>query len=132
MSILIVCTNPLFKEVINEIIAHVQSETIELSCEEALTRICELRPDVIIIDETIAPPYFEGLLAEARSLQKTRTIVLNPIQNEITLLDSRRSTLRKVDDLMEAISNYEFEIHAKIDDCDSSKDSSPRGSRGYR
>jgi DNA-binding NarL/FixJ family response regulator len=105
MSILIVSTNPLFKEVIVATVAQFQIELIELSPEEALTRLCTLRPDVIIIDETITPPYFEELLAEARNLHKTRTIVLNPTQNEILLLDSRRATLRKADDLIEAIAS---------------------------
>jgi chemotaxis response regulator CheB len=116
MSILIISANPLFKEIINEILSHDRSEIVELSCEEALTRICEFNPDVIIIDETIAPPYFEGLLAEARNLQKARVIVLNPIQNEIMLLDSRRATLKKMDDLMEAISSFKLEILPEIDD----------------
>lgn len=118
MPILIVSANPLFKEVINEIVAHVQPETVEINCEEALTRICELKPDVMIIDKTISPPYFEGILAEARKLERTRTIVLNPVQNEILILDSRRATLKKVDELMEAISNYEYEIDTEINDDD--------------
>jgi len=105
MSILIISDNPLFKEVIIATVAQFQTEFIELSPGEALNRICELRPDVIIIDEMITPPYFEDLLTEARSLEKTRTIVLNPIQNEIILLDSRRATLRKADDLIEAIAS---------------------------
>ena len=107
MSILIVSANPLFKEVIVETAAKYRSEFVELSPEEALTKICELKPDVIIIDEKIQSPYFENLLAESRALDKTRTIVLNPIQNEIILLDSQRSTLRKAGDLMEAISTYQ-------------------------
>jgi TorA maturation chaperone TorD len=116
MSILIVSTNLLFKEVITATVAQFQTELIELSPGEALTRICELKPDVIIIDETLTPSCFEGLLAEARCLQKTRIIVLNPIQNEIILLDSRRATLRKADDLIEAISSYEHETQSEIDD----------------
>jgi len=118
MSILVISANPLFKEVIIATIAQFQTELLELGPGEARNRIRELRPDVIIIDETIAPSDFEDLLAEARCLQKTRVIVLNPVQNEIVLLDSRRATLRKADDLMEAISNYESEIHSQIDDCD--------------
>jgi len=118
MSILIISDNPLFKEVIIETAAQFRTEFIELSPEEALTRICELKPDVIIIDETIAPSFFEGILSEARGLQKTRTIVLNPIHNEILLLDSHRETLKKADDLMEAISSYEYEIHSENENCD--------------
>lgn len=116
MLILIVSANPLFKEVINEAITQVQFEIMELNYGEARNRICEIRPDVMIIDDTIAAPYFESLLAEARNLKKTRIIVLNPQQNEIVLLDSRRTTLRKVDDLMEAISNSEFDLRSEIDE----------------
>ena len=104
MSILIVSANPLFKEVIIETAAKFRTEFIELSPEKALTGMHALEPEVIIIDETIEPPCFEGLLTEARALQKTRIIVLNPINNEIVLLNSRRETLRKADDLEEAIS----------------------------
>ncbi len=120
MSILIVSTNPLFKEVIIETVVRCRTEFIELNPEEAQTRICELKPDVIIIDELIAPPYFENLMAEVRSLQKTRTIVLNPVKNEIILMDSRRATLRKADDLMEAISSYGDRFHSEIKESDCS------------
>jgi chemotaxis response regulator CheB len=116
MSILVVSTNPLFTEVIIASVVQFQTELIELSPGEALTRICELKPDVIIIDETITPPCLEDLLAEARGLQKTRTIVLNPLQNEIVLLDTRRVTLSRADDLIEAIANFEHEIHSEIND----------------
>ena len=103
MSILIVSTNPLFKEVIIESAPQYREEFVALVPEEALNRICELNPDVIIIDETIAPSSFEDLLAEARGLQKNRIIVLNPVKNEIILLDSHRETLKNAEDLTEAI-----------------------------
>jgi chemotaxis response regulator CheB len=123
MLILIVSANPLLREIISEIIPHGQSEIMELNFEEAPNRICEFRPDVIIVDETIAPPYFESVLAEARNLQKARTIVINPIKNEIILLDTRRTTLKEVDDLMEAISSYKIDAFTEIKDRDHLKDS---------
>ena len=116
MSILIVSANPLFKEVIIATVGQIQTELTELSPEVALTRISELKPDVIIIDRTIPPPYFEDLLFEARNLQKSRTILLNPSQNEIILLDSYRETLRNVNDLIQAIGKFGLDIHSKIDD----------------
>lgn len=116
MSILIVSTNPLFKEIIVATVAQFHLEVIELCPEEALSKVCELRPEVIIIDETTVPSYFEDLLAEARSLQKNRIIVLNLTQNEIILLDSRRATLKKVDDLIEAIASNGYEFHSKTND----------------
>ncbi len=106
MLILVISANPLFKEIINENIPRGEFEIMELNLEESLTRICEFRPDVVIIDETIATPYFESILSEARSLQKARVIVLNPVKNEIVLLDSRRTILREMGDLKKAIVNY--------------------------
>ena len=76
---------------------------------EARAKICELKPEVIIIDETIPQSHFESLLAKARDLQKTRIIVLNPIQNEIILLDSQRATINKAKDLIKAIESYQHE-----------------------
>ena len=116
MAILIVSSNPLFKEVIIASVGLPQTELLEFSPDQALTRIRELKPDVIIIDETITPPYFEALLAEARNLQKTRTIVLNPVKNEIIQLDSYRATLRKANDLIEAIGCHQNETSTNIDD----------------
>jgi chemotaxis response regulator CheB len=116
MSILIVSANPLFKEVIISTVGQFHAEVIELNPEAALRKVCALRPDVIIIDETTTLSCFEHLLAEARSLQKTRVVVLNPTQNEMVLLDSRRAMLRKADDLIEAISSSEYEIHTESDD----------------
>ena len=106
MKILIVSTNPLFKEVIIESVGKVQAELIELNPEEARIRICEMKPEVIIIDKDIVRSTFEGLLAETRNLDKTRTIVLDPNQNEIILVDSRQTRLRKMDDLVDAIGSY--------------------------
>lgn len=105
MPILIVSDNPFFNEVIHEIVSRGETEAIELNHEDALVRICALRPDVIILDKSIATPHFENLLAEARDLEKTRTIVLDPVLNEFILMDSRRAILGKVEDLMEAISD---------------------------
>jgi len=122
MLILIVSANPLFKEVINEVLTDLQSEVMELNVEEALNRICEIRPDVMIVDQTIEQPFFEGVLAEARNLQKTRIVVLDPIQNEFIQLDSRRSTMSKVEDLMEAISNSGFDIQPGWEDRGPSED----------
>ena len=116
MAILIVSDNPLFKEVIIASVGLLQTELIEFSPDQALTGISELKPDVIIIDETISPPYFEDLLAEARNLQKTRTIVINPIKNEILLVNSHRETLKKADDLIKAIGSYQHEPPSEKDD----------------
>ena len=116
MSILVVSANPLFKEVIIATVAQLQTELIDLSPEEALAGIRELRPDVIILDEKVKSPAFEALLAEARGLEATHVIVLNTTHNEIILMDSRRATLRKVDDLIETIAGFGYEIHSETDE----------------
>ena len=107
MSILIVSDNPFFTEVIHEVISRFQTGAIELNHEGALARFSDLNPEVIILDKSIASPHFENLLAEARDLEKARTIVLNPVLNEFTLMDSRRAMLGKVEDLIEAISDFD-------------------------
>jgi TorA maturation chaperone TorD len=116
VSILVVSSNPLFKEIIIEAVVHSQTEILELLPEKALELMCDLKPDVIIIDETITKPVFELLLANSRRLQKSRTIVLNPAQNEILLLDSRRTKIRKTDDLLKEISIYQDETLSNSDD----------------
>jgi chemotaxis response regulator CheB len=101
--ILIVSANPLFREVILHAIAQMEANRMVLSPEAALERIDELKPEVIILDETIAEPGFEYLLSRARALQKTRVIVLNPLQNEVMLLDLRRTCFNEAGDLVKAI-----------------------------
>lgn len=101
--ILIVSANPLFREVILHAIAQMEISRMVLSPEAALERIDEVKPDVIILDETIAAPSFEYLLSRARALRKTRVIVLNPLQNEVTLLDLRRTCFSEAGDLVKAI-----------------------------
>ena len=71
---------------------------------------------MIIIDDTIPALIFDSLLAESRSLEKTRTIVVNPIQNEMILLDSHRETLKNVDEIIEAIGSFDLETPAEVDD----------------
>jgi chemotaxis response regulator CheB len=119
MSILIVSANPLFKEIITAAVGRFQTELNELNPGEALTGIGELRPDVIIIDETIKPASFKELLAEAHCLEKTHIIVLNTVHNEIVLLDSRRATLNTVDDLIDVIASFECENHSRTDEPNS-------------
>lgn len=116
MPILIVSDNPLFKEVIIATVAQFQTELIDFSPEEALFGIRELRPDVIILDEKVKSPAFEALLAEARGLEVTHVIVLNTTHNEIILMDSRRATLRRVDDLIETIAGFGYEVRPWSDD----------------
>lgn len=103
--LLIISSNPLFKEVIGEATGQLNIQRKELLPEEALARICAYQPKIILLDETIEPALFEAILGEARKLPQTRTIVLNPQRNEFILLDSRKAILRKVDDLMEVMTN---------------------------
>jgi len=110
VNILIVSSNPLFEEVILEAVANFSSEITRLDPDQAINRVGELKPDVIIIDETIIKSRFEILLTATRSSQKTRTIVVNPKQNEVLLVDSRRTELRKAEELSQVITSYQNEI----------------------
>jgi len=104
MIIVLISSNPLFREIIYQATSDCsESKPIEVDPALAPSVICKHKPEVIIIDETIDPLHLEQALAAARELPRTRTILLNPKQNDIVLFDSRRATIRKVDDLMEAI-----------------------------
>jgi hypothetical protein len=103
MLIFIVSFNPLFEEVIQEAIASICTDCVVLEPHEALIKICQSQPDVIIIDDTIDPSLCENILVEARGLSKTRTVVINPKHNDMVLINSHRKTLVKMDDLKTAI-----------------------------
>jgi len=119
--ILLISTNPLFVEVIREAIPHVNAEYIEFDPDNGLKRIYTDRPDILIVDATIEQKKFEQILSEARRLPKIRTIVLNPQENEVIFLDSRRAILRKVDDLMDVLTTQENNVGNVIVDCDYSE-----------
>lgn len=112
--ILVISANPLFKEILCETVANKEVSYLELDPDEALTKISEYKPAVIILDESIQPHIFDAILSKVRGLLKTRTIVLNPNQNEIVLLDSSRAILRKVDDLMDAIISQNQDIGKEL------------------
>jgi len=101
--IFMVSENPLFREIILESLAQLKDQCIELEPDQALPLLCEMQPEIIIIDKSINPLIYEGLLREARELAKTRTIIVNPQDDEMLLLDTRRTTLKKIEDIMEAI-----------------------------
>ena len=102
--ILLISQNPLFREIIRENLAQFKQECLELDPEEALNELCQREPEIIIIDELIDPPCFEGLLRAARTLLKTQIMVVNPQKDEIVLLDSRRTTLKNIKDFKDEIS----------------------------
>lgn len=101
--ILIISANPLFREVIQEIIDHLELAILEMKPDEALTSLREVQPDIIILDEAIDTTVFQCILSEARSLSQTRTIIVNPRQNEVVFLDSRKAILSKTDELKDAL-----------------------------
>ena len=96
---IIISANPLFKEVISNTAAQFQTDFIELSPEEAPLEISINHPELIIVDETIKQRAFEKILSAARGLKKSRIILLNPLHNEIILIESCRTTLTNVADL---------------------------------
>lgn len=102
--VLVISSNQLLKEIIHETQRDRVSSKI-LDCEPnlALSKIQNLKPDVILIDEMVDTAYLEKILAQVRKLERTRSIVINLQKNEIILIDSRRATIKRVTDLTEAI-----------------------------
>ena len=87
--IFLISANPLFREIIRENLAQFKDQCLELEPEKALIALCEMRPEIIII--------------EARELEKALIVLMNPQKDQIMLLDSHKATLKSIDGIVEAI-----------------------------
>jgi DNA-binding NarL/FixJ family response regulator len=104
MILLLISSNPLFEEVILDLIARCEiCEVISTSPVDAYACMQQSKPDVIILDNNVESNLIEKILATARSMENMRVVLLNPGDNDFVIVDSRRSTIRKIDDLIQAI-----------------------------
>jgi putative dimethyl sulfoxide reductase chaperone len=111
MHILVVSANPLFNEILTETIQSGDDIKIEYTGpDQAVIVIGEAKPDILIVDETIAQSELECILKTCRELPKVRTILLNPRGNDFILVDSSRASIREVGDLMQAIGIEQTDI----------------------
>ncbi len=99
-----VSANPLFVEAISETLAsRLELDFIPVVPENALERIRETHPEVILVDEDIPAGMLKKILRQAQRVCKTRLILLNCTGNDFIVLDSYQSTIGNVDDLVQFI-----------------------------
>ena len=106
MILLLISSNPLFKEVILNSIASCEiSEVLSATPEDANKSIYRSKPDVVILDNNVEESLIEKILGTARSLENLRIVLVNPQDNDFVIVNSHRSTIGKVEDLIQAIQN---------------------------
>jgi CheY-like chemotaxis protein len=104
MKLVVVSSNPLFAEVLNAALqGHNHYEVSVAPPDEFTQVIAKVEPDVIIVDEGLGQCVYEPLLTAARERTSSHIILLNPMNNRLCVLDSRRSIIQEVDDLCQAI-----------------------------
>jgi hypothetical protein len=104
MNLLLISPNPLLEELILDLIADCEGFDVVLSepCNAHET-ISKSKPEVIILDQSIDEKTLDKIFNYARALNNTRTVLVDPGSNDFVIVDSRRSKLRNVEDLIQAI-----------------------------
>jgi chemotaxis response regulator CheB len=106
LNIIIVSQNPLFMEVLAEMLA--SSRAVVISCidpETATDFILEKCPEAILVDQAISPDLRSKILDAARSLKKSKVVLLTASENNYILIQTENLTLTRVDDLINALQN---------------------------
>jgi hypothetical protein len=101
LNIFIVSHNPLFSEVLAEMLCPVLA--LEIACidpELAKDSILSKSPPVIIVDQAISTDLQAQILDAARSLKKSKVVLLTARENDYVLIQSENLTLTGVDDLI--------------------------------
>ena len=102
--LLLVSSNPLFEEVILASIASCELTGImSVAPGDVCKSMRHSKPNVVILDNTLEASVVEQILATARSMEIMRIILLNPNDNDFVVVDSHKSTMGKIEDLIQAI-----------------------------
>lgn len=115
MAIALISSNPLFAEILNLTVLGVAgASVVQLTPESAPEWMREQRPTVIIIDESrLAARELGELLELIRELPDSRTILLNLLNNETTIVSAQRTTIGAMEDLVTVIRNVEEKEEAQ-------------------
>jgi hypothetical protein len=81
---------------------------ISAAPEEAHQSIHQSKPDVVILDNNLEVSLIEKILGTARSMENLRIVLVNPKDNDFVIVDSRKSTMGKVEDLIQAIQEDKY------------------------
>jgi DNA-binding NarL/FixJ family response regulator len=104
MKLLVISSNPLFTEVLNASLEKHDNYAVSVVDPREFTKaLVEVEPDVIIVDEDLGQAVYEPILTSVHEKASSHIILLNPKDNRLCVLDSRRSIIQEVDDLCQAI-----------------------------
>ncbi|MFP4642395.1 MAG: hypothetical protein ACLFPU_09520 [Dehalococcoidia bacterium] len=104
MILMLISTNPLFVEVILDLVARCEiSEVIFTTPGDSLELIHRSKPNVVILDNSIEASLIEKLLGTVRSMENMRMILVNSGDNNYVIVNSQRSTIGKIEDLIQVI-----------------------------
>jgi putative dimethyl sulfoxide reductase chaperone len=111
MRILLVSSNPLFAEILSHTLRDATgSEASQIAPQFAPEYIRLQRPQLIVLDEnSFSDCELSELLAGARTLPDSHTLLLNRQNNDITIISAHRATIRKVEDMAKVIHMVEEE-----------------------
>jgi DNA-binding NarL/FixJ family response regulator len=110
MAILIISSNPLLVESLSESLSRSLKTTLDSAApEEALQRIQQTHPHVLLIDEAIPPGLLRQIIKQARRQNKTHFILLDCSSNDFIFLDSYQATFDSVEQLVRSIQMKESE-----------------------
>jgi hypothetical protein len=118
MGILVVSSNPFFKDVLAGILAGRDLDGIvftEPSC--AANTSSEVRPRVILVDEATDGTCVAGILSEVRRLPDCRLIFLEQEKNEMVVFDSWRARINEVGDFIAAVRGSSPPNKNQYDEC---------------
>lgn len=104
MTTLVISSNPLFVEALSETLTErLEAPLLSVQPEGALERIQVEHPEVLLVDDSVAPGLLMKILKQAQRLAKTRLILLDSTCNDFIILDSIQATIGNVDDLVDFI-----------------------------
>lgn len=130
MKLLVISSNPLFTEVLNASLEKHDNYAVSVADPREFTlALAEVEPDVIIVDEGLGQAVYEPILTSVHEKASSHILLLNPKDNRLCVLDSRRSVIQEVDDLCQAIGQQIPKVPSihlpPVDHTKSSNEASP-------
>jgi DNA-binding NarL/FixJ family response regulator len=115
MAILIISSNPLLVESLSESLSKSLKTALDSAApEEALQRIQQTHPQILLVDEAIPPGLLRKIIKQARRQNKTHFILLDCSSNDFIFLDSYQATFDSVEQLVRSIQMKELENENEV------------------
>jgi DNA-binding NarL/FixJ family response regulator len=104
MKTVILSDNPLFGEIVRQTASKCHpAEFVECTSKDEISLIHELHPEMIILDQALPVDRIDLILSQAYHLKKCRVLLVGLKDNEFVVVDSVKSTVTKVEDLLKAM-----------------------------